>query len=116
MQRLLGVYSDMSVHFTPEFEAHQSWETMSAVEGLATVELAFHTTNPRLIEREFIMLADVHERILRVLDECCGGALMRDPEWATLLSRATAKNMDLARRYSGDAGLDPSRPEEGGSI
>lgn len=99
LKRHLGVYSDISAHFTPEFEAHQAWRETPGVEGLVTVDLGLQTTNMRHIEREFIMLADVHDRILRVLDESCNGALMRDARWASLLARAGDTNAELARLY-----------------
>ncbi len=79
MDLFLGVLSDASVHFTPEFYDSLDWQWKTLGEGKGEVHLNYFHTNDREIERQFITLGAVHGRILDAFDRCFDGRFRQDP-------------------------------------
>lgn len=81
LMRLWGSFSDLYVHFTPEFVAGQAWKHEAAGEDLVDVQLPFHDTNVQRTASHLVLLAKVHLHILSVMDTCLDFGLSGDSEW-----------------------------------
>ncbi len=95
----IGIYSDASVHFTPEFMATQTWREDQGAET-ASVNLQYFEPSQNEIERAFVDLSATHVLILRVFDECYENAFVKNEQWALRLNRVK------------DAGLSFIKPRE----
>jgi hypothetical protein len=104
-----GILSDSFVHFTPESVVMQAFR--EATEGTKmTLELPYLVTDQKIIEQQLIFLADIHHRIIGILDECYDRRFSADTAWqeaSTQLSREGQRASDhyLATRTT--------KPEEG---
>jgi hypothetical protein len=74
----LGILSDASVHFTPEFYSSLDWEVNRTEDGQGEVYLNYFQRNPREIELQYIFLGAAHLTILEALDSCCDGKFQLD--------------------------------------
>jgi hypothetical protein len=75
-----GILSDAFVHFTPESVVMQAFR--EATEGTTdTIELPYLETDQKIIEQQLILLADMHNRIIDIFDECYDRRFSRDAAW-----------------------------------
>jgi hypothetical protein len=99
LRRYEGILSDAFVHFTPEFIAGQTWRQTDHGERVI-VELIFLEANQRVIERELLVLAAIHHRILGLVDECCRGAFSRDSQWSAASEQLAHRGAALGELFS----------------
>jgi hypothetical protein len=101
----LGILSDASVHFTPEFYSNLDWEVNRTEDGNGEVYLNYFHRSQREIERQFIALSAVHLTILEALDRCCDERLRQDEACgsriADFVRLGRAFNETYRRRYDG---------------
>lgn len=75
----LGILSDASVHFTPEFYSSLDWDIKQRDDGQGEITLNYFNRNPREIELHFNFLGAAHLTILESLDDCYDGGFRQDP-------------------------------------
>jgi len=80
LRRYAGVVSDTFVHFTPEYLEGHGWKVETEADQLS-MALPFHEPDQRRSEREFVVLAAIHVRILDLLDECFDRAFSKNQDW-----------------------------------
>ena len=107
-----GVLSDAFVHFTPEFIEGQTWRRTDHGERVI-VDLIFLETNQRIIEREVIMLAAIHDRILDLFDECVSGAFSNDATWKAAKDQLTRRGAALGELFRRALPPDQNEAKEG---
>ena len=73
----LGILSDASVHFTPEFYSSLDWEVNQTGEG-GEIRLNYFQRSRREIELQFMTLSAAHLTILEAFDRCCDGRFQKD--------------------------------------
>lgn len=104
----LGILSDASVHFTPEFYSNLDWEVRQTPEGNGEVYLNYFHRSQREIERQFITLSAAHLTILEALDRCCDGRFRQNDACRERLGRfvhlGRAFNEAYQRQYGADGG------------
>lgn len=71
-----GIISDADAHFTPEFFHSLRWEKRDD-----KMFLHYFSGEQRTIETAIIHLLGAHMMMLRIFDECLGGALAANDEW-----------------------------------
>ncbi|MDT3779830.1 hypothetical protein PJI16_19920 [Nitrospira sp. MA-1] len=76
LEEHLGILSDSSVHFTPEYYGSQHW-----IRNGTKYELLDFTPDQRAIECSLIILIGLHGSILRIFDECLDGPFFSDDQW-----------------------------------
>lgn len=76
LEKQLGILSDSSVHFTPEYFGSQHW-----IHSESRIELRYFTSDQRTIERDLITLTGIHASILRIFDECLTGSFFSNQDW-----------------------------------
>jgi hypothetical protein len=76
--RLLGILSDASVHFTPEFYTSLNWEVRRTSQTEGEIYLEYFQNSVRDVERHFMTLGAAHGTILKAFDRCYDGLLQRD--------------------------------------
>ena len=101
LERQLGILSDSSTHFTPEYFGSQHW-----IRSEARIELQYFISDQRTIECNLITLVGIHVNILRVLDECLDGSFLSDEQWKRVWQQLEENGCQLA---------EPFKPPEGGS-
>lgn len=74
----LGILSDASVHFTPEFYSSLDWEVNRTEDGQGEIYLNHFQRSQREIERHLIALSAAHLTILEALNRCCDGRFQAD--------------------------------------
>lgn len=74
MATLIGILSDASVHFTPEFSSRLNYKHDQSGKF---IYLEFLEERVDEQAREIKLLSAIHLTILRAFDQCCGGALAR---------------------------------------
>jgi hypothetical protein len=74
----IGILSDASVHFTPEFYSSLDWEVNRTTDGQGEIYLNYFQRSQREIERQLIALSAAHLTILDVLNRCCDGRFQED--------------------------------------
>jgi hypothetical protein len=94
LEKHLGILSDSSVHFTPEYFGSQHW-----IKSEKMVELRYFTSDQRTIERELITLVGIHASILRIFDECLDGSFFSDTHWQQIWQRLEANGRPLAEPF-----------------
>jgi hypothetical protein len=94
LEKHLGILSDSSVHFTPEYFGSQHW-----IKSEKRVELRYFTSDQRTIERELITLVGIHTNILRIFDECLDGSFFSDTHWQQMWQRLEANGRPLAEPF-----------------
>jgi hypothetical protein len=92
----LGILSDASVHFTPEFYSSLDWEVNRTADGHGEIYLNYFQREPREIELQFITLSAAHLTILEVLNRCCDGRFQEDVACRERL----VEFVDLARNFN----------------
>ncbi len=98
----LGILSDGSAHFTPEYFSSQHW-----IISDTRLELRYFISDQKTIECDLITLIGIHANILRVFDECLNGLLFSDDEWKQLWRELEAKGRPLAQAFSpGNGGTE----------
>jgi hypothetical protein len=87
----LGVLSDASVHFTPEFYSNLDWEERRTTDGNDEIHLNYLHGNRRRIELELISLASFHLRFSKhstdVMTENSSTTMIAGPDWQSSRSR-----------------------------
>lgn len=81
LEMQIGILSDSSVHFTPEYFGSQLW-----IRSEARIELRYFTSDQKTIERDLITLTGIHASILRIFDECLDGSFFLDNQWKKVCS------------------------------
>ena len=76
LEKQLGILSDSSVHFTPEYFGSQHWITSAA-----RIELRYFIADQQTIEQDLLILVSIHANILRIFDECFNGSFFLDQKW-----------------------------------
>lgn len=94
LEKQLGILSDSSVHFTPEYFGSQHW-----IKSETRIELRYFTSDQRTIERELVMLVGIHASILRIFDECLDGSFFSDKEWQQIWQQLEANGRPLSERF-----------------
>lgn len=95
LMKQLGILSDGSVHFTPEYFSSQHW-----IRSDTKIELRYFISDQRTIECDLISLIGIHANILRVFDECLNGLLFSDYAWKQLWLELEAKGRPLAQAFN----------------
>ena len=80
IDKWIGILSDASVHFTPEFYDSLDWEERIEATGDGQIFLNYFHRDGREIERHYITLAAVHGSILKAFDRTFDGGLSGDSE------------------------------------
>jgi hypothetical protein len=85
---MIGILSDASVHFTPEFYGNLAWE-LNVDEGGhgGHIMLNYFHTSDREIERHFLSLAAAHGLMLNAFDRCTDGKLAQDASFNNKMNR-----------------------------
>jgi hypothetical protein len=99
VQQLLGkagMYSDASVHFTPEFIGTQAWRTEPKIETVS-VKLQYCEPSQEEIEQALVDLCAMHVLILRVFDECYDNTFTKAEQWARRLNRVSEAGLSFIR-------------------
>lgn len=94
LEKQLGILSDSSVHFTPEYFGSQHW-----IKSEARIELRYFTSDQRIIERELITLVGIHASILRIFDECFDGSFFSDKEWQQMWQQLETNGRPLSEPF-----------------
>ena len=94
LEKQLGILSDSSVHFTPEYFGSQHW-----IMSEERIELRYFISEQRTIERELITLVGIHASILRIFDECLDGALFLDKNWQQIWQQLEANGRPLSEPF-----------------
>lgn len=87
----LGILSDSTVHFTPEYFGSQHW-----IHSESRIGLRYFISDQRTIECALIILIGIHASILRVFDECLDGSFFSDNEWKEMWLQLEAAGKPLA--------------------
>lgn len=97
-----GILSDASAHFTPEYFSSLAWERRET-----SLFLGYFTRDQRIIEREIVLLAGTHAKVLRVLDWCLDGDFSKHIEWGRLIAELYEKGRPYAAKFE-----DPQEEDE----
>jgi len=77
VDREIGILSDFSVHFTPEFFGRYEWEEKPRPDGGFTINFGLMKG---AVEMGFLMLCKHHELIIRVFDRCQDGGVLQNAD------------------------------------
>ena len=105
----LGILSDASVHFTPEFYSSLDWEVRTSPDGNGEVFLNYFRKSQREIEFQFIQLSAAHLAILEALNRCYDGRFMQDDDCRARLAGLFERGRALNEAYHRDNGT--AQPE-----
>jgi len=94
LMQTLGILSDASAHFTPEFFHELGWE-----ERKEQLILNYFSNDQRVLEREIVFMSGTHLQILEVLDWCLDGAFKANPDWMKLVETLKEKGQKLAAKF-----------------
>ena len=94
LEKQLGILSDTSVRFTPEYFGSQSW-----IRSKTRIHLRYFTSDQRTIERHLMTLVGIHANVLRIFDECLDGALFSNQDWKDLWQQLEAQGLRLAEPF-----------------
>lgn len=94
LEQQLGILSDSSVHFTPEYFGAQHWITSEA-----RIELRYFISDQRTIEQDLLILVGIHANILRIFDECFDGSFFLDQEWHQIWIQLEANGRPLSECF-----------------
>lgn len=101
LERFLGIFSDSSVHFTPEYFGSQHW-----VRNDSKIELRYFTSDQRAIESSLIALIGIHGGILRIFDECLEGPFFSDDQWRQIYQEIESIGRPLAEPFKATEEFD----------
>lgn len=102
LEKQLGILSDSSVHFTPEYFGSQHW-----IRSETRIELRYFTSDQRTIECNLITLIGIHASTLRIFDECHDGSFFTDDQWKQVWQQLEANGQPLAESFT-----PTDRPDE----
>jgi hypothetical protein len=102
LEKQVGILSDSSVHFTPEYFGSQHW-----IRSEARIELPYFTSDQRTIEVNLITLIGIHANTLRIFDECFDGSFIADDQWKQVWQQLEANGKPLAEPFK-----PTDRPDE----
>jgi hypothetical protein len=94
--KLLGMLSDSSVHFTPEFLDRQSWRKDDKGGETLELRLGYFTEDQPSVEAGLAHLGADHFLCLKAFDVCFDRAFSRDNRWRMLLEQARAAGSQLS--------------------
>jgi hypothetical protein len=100
LRTFLGMISDSSAHFTPEFEGGLQWSESVTPGETVTLLLDYFDTTKRVIHCAFLNLAGIHLKLLDVFDACFKDGLSSDGGWRFLKTTAWAIGSELAVEFS----------------
>lgn len=89
-----GILSDAAVHFTPEYFDSLDWK-----KDEDAIFLNYFVRDQHIIEREIILLAAIHAKILRVLDWCLDGTFGKDEDWRRLMAAGHEKGKPYVAKF-----------------
>ena len=95
----LGILSDASVHFTPEFYASLDWQVNRTADTQGEVYLNYFQRGRREIERQFIALSAAHLTILEALNRCCDGRFQQNEDCRQRLAEFAHLGRTLNEAY-----------------
>lgn len=97
----LGILSDRSVHFTPEYHGSQNWQQIQEGDtGRGEIKLSYFISDQLTIERELIMLTKTHMDILRVIDTCVDRTFSNDEQWKGIVEKLVLDGNTLGELFS----------------
>jgi len=104
LDTFIGILSDAYLHFTPEFYGSLAWQVIAKPEGPGGyIHLSYFQPEIRELERHFMLLASIHEKILMVFDRCYESRLMQTDEYrnayATFSSNSNRLTTGYQKRY-----------------
>ncbi len=102
LDKQVGILSDSSVHFTPEYFGSQHW-----IRSEARIELRYFTSDQGTIEVNLITLIGIHANTLRLFNECLDGSFIADDQWKQAWQQLEANGKPLAEPYK-----PTDRPDE----
>jgi hypothetical protein len=115
LDNMLGVLSDLAVHFTPEYFIALDWEERRDSSGKGAIFLNYFHRDAREIERRLIYLGAAHLKILEVFDRCLDGWFRSTPAiWgalSTFIETGRRLNAGYERTY-GINRCSPSNADE----
>ncbi len=94
LEKYLGIFSDSTVHLTPEYLGSQHW-----IRNATRLELRYFTSDQRAIECSLITLIGIHGSILRIFDECLDGPFFSDDQWMQLWKQTAIYGRTLAAHF-----------------
>lgn len=100
----MGILSDASVHFTPEFYASLDWQVNWTADTEGEVYLNYFQRGKRDIEREFIALSAAHRVILETLNRCFNGLFQQDEDCRKRLAEFAQLGQALNGAYQREYG------------
>lgn len=103
--RTLGILSDASVHFTPEFYTSLNWEVHRTSETEGEIYLEYFQNGVRDIERHFMTLGAAHGTILKVLDRCYDGWFQQNQDARPAIEKFWQVGKELSHAFQKDYGL-----------
>ena len=98
----LGILSDASVHFTPEFYSSLDWEVRRTSDGNGEIFLNYFRKSRREIEFQFIQLSTAHLTILEALDRCYDGRFRQDADCRARLAELFDRGRSFNEAYHRD--------------
>jgi hypothetical protein len=98
LEKQLGILSDSSVHFTPEYFGSQHW-----IRSEGRIELRYFISDQRTIECNLVTLIGIHANILRVYDECFDGSFFSDEQWKSIWRELETNGRSLAKSFEPSA-------------
>jgi len=107
--RLLGILSDASVHFTPEFYTSLNWQVRRTSETDGEIHLEYFQNSVRDVERHFMTLGVAHTTILMVLDRCYDGRFQQVDEAKRCMDEFWRIGKDLSEVFKRDHDLEGGR-------
>ena len=110
MDTHLGIMSDASVHFTPEFYSTLDWEVRHGADGFGEFYLNYFQRNTREIALHLLGLGSTHKTILESLDKCYDGCFQRDKASQTKISEFVRLGVNLNEAYRREY-VDAERPD-----
>jgi hypothetical protein len=93
-----GMLSDAYVHFTPEYYASLNWKD-DRKRDPSTVRLSYFVSDQKALERESLLLAGIHAKIVRLIDECIDNRLSQRTEWQRSMATLYQEGKSLAKRF-----------------
>lgn len=98
LKGMLGVLSDIDVHFTPEFLSRLSWDKRNE-----SMYLNYFIKEQLELERAIVLTSATHLTILKVIDWCFDGGFESNSDWHTLLGRVANEGSRWQSRIEGVA-------------
>lgn len=110
LDRMLGVLSDSSVHFTPEYFASLDWEERTVGSEDSSIFLNYFHRERREVERGLIFLGSAHLKILEVFNRCFDGWMQSTPSVWKVISGLISAGQRLNAEFEKTYGIDRTSP------